>query len=117
MEPVIVDFNQVHSFELAEGLAARPLFGKDAMINVVECEPNSAAPAHSHPHEQLGFVVRGTMWFTVAGTEYELGPMQGYVVPGGVQHAARFGPEGCLVLDIFQPVREDFRERWEAARP
>jgi hypothetical protein len=33
---------------------------------------------------------------------------------GGVPHLAYCGPDGALVLDIFQPVREDYRERWTA---
>jgi hypothetical protein len=38
--------------------------------------------------------------------------MDGYVLPGGVEHSAYCGPEGALVLDVFRPVREDYRERW-----
>ena len=45
-----------------------------------------------------------------------MGPMQGYVLPGGVEHSAYCGPEGALVLDVFRPVREDYRERWQAPR-
>jgi hypothetical protein len=46
--------------------------------------------------------------------EHALGPMQGYVLPGGTEHSAYCGPEGALVLDVFRPVREDYRERWQA---
>ena len=35
-------------------------------------------------------------------------------VPGGVEHSAYCGPDGALVLDVFTPVREEYRERWEA---
>jgi hypothetical protein len=31
-----------------------------------------------------------------------------------MEHSAYCGPEGALVLDIFTPVREDYRERWDA---
>jgi hypothetical protein len=40
--------------------------------------------------------------------------LDGYVIPGGVEHSAYCGPEGALVLDVFQPVRDDYRERWNA---
>ena len=33
------------------------------------------------------------------------------VIPGGVEHSARCGPEGATVIDVFQPVREDYRAR------
>jgi hypothetical protein len=31
-----------------------------------------------------------------------------YVVPGGVEHSGRTGPEGVLVVESFAPVREDY---------
>ena len=51
----------------------------------------------------------------VDGVAHELQPMEGYVLPGGVEHSAYCGPEGALVLDVFCPVREDYRSRWESA--
>ena len=70
-------------------------------------------PLHSHPHEQLGLVLRGMQALVVDGVAHELGPMEGYVLPGGVEHSAYCGPDGALVLDVFSPVREDYRERWQ----
>ena len=40
--------------------------------------------------------------------------MQAYAIPGGVEHAGDASPECALVLDVFRPVREDYRERWSA---
>ena len=40
--------------------------------------------------------------------------MEGYVLPGHVEHSAYCGPEGATVIDVFCPVREDYRERWTA---
>ena len=103
------------SFELAEGVSGRPLFGEGAMLNVIEFEPGATVPLHSHPHEQLGLVLRGMQALVVDGVAHELQPMEGYVLPGGVEHSAYCGPEGALVLDVFRPVREDYRSRWETA--
>jgi quercetin dioxygenase-like cupin family protein len=111
-EPRFVHFDDVRPFELTDGIAARPLFGEGAMLNLIEFEPGSVVPEHEHPHEQLGLVLRGLQILIVQGIEHSLGPMEGYVLPGGVRHAARCGPEGATVLDVFQPVREDYLERW-----
>ena len=59
-------------------------------------------------------MLRGTQVLIVDGKEHVMEPMQGYVLPGGVEHSAVCGPEGALVLDVFRPVREDYRERWQA---
>ena len=113
-EPVFVRFDDVKAFELVTGVTGRPLFGAGAMINLIELQPGAVVPLHSHPHEQLGIVLRGIQALVVDGVPHELGPMEGYVLPGGVEHSAYGGPEGALVIDIFQPVREDYLERWNA---
>ncbi|MGE5273193.1 MAG: cupin domain-containing protein [Verrucomicrobiota bacterium] len=114
MEPRFVHFPDVKDFELAAGVSGRPLFGEGAMLNLIEFEPGSTVPLHSHEHEQLGIVLQGMQALVVGGVPHELGPMDGYVIPGGVEHSAYCGPDGALVLDIFRPVREDYRERWSA---
>ena len=114
MEPQFVDFGDVTAFELAAGVRGRPLFGEGAMLNLIEFEPGATVPLHSHDHEQLGIVIQGMQALVIDGVPHEMGPMDGYVIPGGVEHSAYCGPDGALVLDIFRPVREDYRERWEA---
>jgi hypothetical protein len=48
----------------------------------------------------------------VDGVPHELGPLEAYVLPGGVEHSAYCGADGALVLDVFAPPREEYRERW-----
>jgi quercetin dioxygenase-like cupin family protein len=115
VKPVFVRFADIRSFELADGVSGRPLFGEGAMLNMIEFDPGATVPLHSHPHEQLGLVLRGMQALVVDGVAHEMGPMDGYVLPGGVEHSAYCGPEGALVLDVFHPVRDDYRDRWEQA--
>ena len=114
VEPVFVKLDEQRAFELAAGVSGRPLFGGGAMLNLIEFEPGAEVPLHSHPHEQLGIVLRGMQALVVDGVAHELGPYEAYVLPGGIEHSAYCGPEGALVLDVFQPVRDDYRERWHA---
>ena len=110
-EPQFIRFDDRRAFELAAGVS---LFGDRAMLNLIEFEPGSVVPLHSHPHEQLGIVLRGMQALVVDGVEHEMGPHEGYVLPGDIEHSAYCGPEGALVLDVFCPVREDYRDRWAA---
>jgi unsaturated pyranuronate lyase len=110
--PQFVRFDDVRGFALAGGVRGRPLFGEETMLNLIEFEPGSTVPLHSHPHEQLGIVLRGMQALVVDGTAHELGPLDGYALPGGLEHSAYCGPDGALVLDVFTPVREDYRQRW-----
>jgi quercetin dioxygenase-like cupin family protein len=114
MEAQFIRFEELRPFDLAEGVAGRPLFGANAMINLIEFEPGAVVPLHSHPHEQLGIVLAGVQVLVVDGVEHALGVMEGYVLPGGIEHSAHCGPDGATVLDVFQPVREDYRERFAA---
>jgi quercetin dioxygenase-like cupin family protein len=101
--------------ELAPGVHAYPLVGDAVMLNLVELVPDAVVQLHSHPHEQLGIVLSGEITMRIEGVDYPLGPDGAYQIPGGVEHGARAGPGGCKVLDIFHPVREDYRALAEGA--
>lgn len=106
----VVGLRSADPLELVPGVTMRPLFGDGAMLNLLEVQPGAVVPAHDHPHEQLGYVLEGELVLELDGVEHTLGPGDAYQIPGGTTHAAwSNGP--CLVLDIFQPVRGDYRER------
>jgi quercetin dioxygenase-like cupin family protein len=106
----VVTFARGGGRELVPGVRMQPLFGDAAMLNLLELEPDALVPLHDHPHEQLGLVLEGELVLTVAGEEHVLRPDDAYQIPGGVEHSALAGPAGARVLDVFQPVREDYRE-------
>jgi quercetin dioxygenase-like cupin family protein len=114
MEARFARLDAVRAFQLAAGVTGQPLFGEGTMLNLIRFEPGATVPLHSHPHEQLGLVLEGMQALVVEGVAHELGPLEAYVLPGDVEHSAYCGPDGALVLDVFNPVRDDYRERWEA---
>lgn len=105
----VVRLTEQGPHELAEGVRMFPLFGDAAMLNVVDLEPNAVVPLHQHEHEQLGLVLSGEIMMTIAGSDHVCTPEIAYQIPGRVEHGGRAGPEGCRVLDVFVPVREDYR--------
>jgi unsaturated pyranuronate lyase len=109
---VVVGLRAAEALELAPGVTMRPLFGEGAMLNLLEFDPGARVPVHDHPHEQLGYVLEGELALEIDGVEHRLRPGDAYRIAGGTPHGARSdGP--CLVLDVFQPVREDYRQRAE----
>ncbi len=66
-----------------------------------------AGARHSHPHEQMVYVVRGRIRFEYPGGSLEAGAGDSFLVPGGVEHQAS-ALEECEVLDIFTPMREEY---------
>lgn len=64
---------------------------------------------HSHPHEQLVYVIRGHIRFSGGGRTIDARGGDSFVAPGGVEHEAS-AIEESEVLDVFTPYREDYAE-------
>ncbi len=92
-----------------ERIAARALHGEELTLSVIELDPGAVVAEHSHPNEQLGIVIRGSMDFRVAAERRELGPGGTWVIPAGTPHEATAGPDGAVVMDVFAPPRDDWR--------
>ncbi len=101
-------------FEPVPGVRMKPLFGDGAMLNLVDIGDGAGLGVHGHPHEQLGLVIDGELALTIDGVVHHLGPGDAFRIPGGVEHEAWAVGGPCRVLDVFHPVREDYRE-WARA--
>lgn len=96
--------------ELAAGITTRIFPGDQAMLSIVTLEPNSVGTLHSHPQEQWGVCLEGSLTRVQAGEEIDAGPGDFWRTPGGVEHTVRAGPNGAKVLDIFAPPRDEYRK-------
>ena len=95
--------------QMAPGLIRRTLIsGEKLMICRFDLDQGVEIPAHSHPHDQAGYVVSGLIRVTVEGEGMELGPGDSYCAPSGVPHSAQ-ALEKTVVVDTFSPPREDYR--------
>jgi quercetin dioxygenase-like cupin family protein len=99
--------------QIWEGVAGRVVHGERITLGVIELDPGSVVPEHSHEHEQLGLVLRGSLRFRIDDETRELGPGATWSIPSGVPHAVEVGPEGAVVIDVFAPTRDD----WNAIEP
>lgn len=66
-----------------------------------------AGTLHSHPHDQIVYVVHGHLKVTGGGKSFEVRTGDTFVVRGGVEHGAS-AVEESLVVDVFTPCREDY---------
>jgi quercetin dioxygenase-like cupin family protein len=74
----------------------------------VTLQPGTQLPRHSHPHEQMTYVIEGEFEFTIGTETAVLRSGMVAIVPSGVEHSGRTLTT-CRVIDIFSPVREDYR--------
>jgi quercetin dioxygenase-like cupin family protein len=108
-EPAFYDIDTLPGFEPAAGIRMNIMVGGRVMVNWVRIEPGAAVPTHAHEHEQVGFVLEGEIHMTIGDETRVLVPGHAYTIPGNYPHAAVAGPQGCLVIDVFSPPREDYR--------
>ena len=90
---------------------ARRIQGDRITFAVVELAPNAVVPEHRHEAEQLGMVITGEMHFTVDGEQRVLGPGGTWRILSNLPHDVVAGPEGAVVIDVFNPVRGDWDDR------
>jgi len=95
--------------EMLPGLIRRTLaWGEKAMICEFTAEEGVFIPLHSHPHEQLGYVISGRVEFVVGDETFIANEGDSYAIPSHIPHSARFLTSTRLI-DVFSPVREEYR--------
>lgn len=66
-------------------------------------------PFHSHPHEQITYIVEGEILFLAEGQEpARLTAGDLFAVPSGVPHSIQLLSSRARLVDTFHPIREDF---------
>lgn len=94
-----------------DGVLARTLNGDRVTIGFVDIEPNVLVPEHQHENEQVGFVLRGSVTMTVEGQSRELRVGETYTIASQLPHSAKAGADGVSVVDVFAPVRQDWKTK------
>ena len=105
----IVTAEEWETAEAAEGVELGQLVaGESVSLQYFHIEPGADVPEHSHPHEQTGYVVEGTLTFVVDGEELLVGPGDAYDIPSDEPHAARNDGEAIVTgVEVFAPPRRD----------
>lgn len=63
--------------------------------------------AHSHPHEQIVYVISGHLRVTGGGKTFDVRSGDSFLVRGGVEHQAT-ALEPSHVIDVFTPCRNEY---------
>lgn len=109
MEPNIFQkFSEIPVREIASGFFARPVHTENNTINFLQVKAGSEMKLHNHPHEQSSYVLEGEFEMTVNGETKILTANDFVVIPGMVWHSGKAITD-CKLVDVFSPVREDFR--------
>ena len=94
-----------------DGVLARVVNGERLSIGFVDIDPKVQVPEHRHENEQVGFVLRGSVTMVVDGQSRELRVGETYTIASQLPHSAKAGKDGVSVVDVFAPVREDWKSK------
>jgi len=106
------EFSLEGSVEIFEGVFAKKIhIDEKAMVLYVYL--TNDVPMHSHPHLQMGVVLKGEAEFTIGDSVRVVKPGMYYLIPSGVKHGVRLRDSELLVVDVFIPPREDYLKKFE----
>lgn len=100
---------EVEIEDLGKGVTRKILsYDKNLMAVEVHFKKGSIGEKHKHPHEQIGYVVSGSIEYYEEGQEKRI-LVKGdsyYVAPEKIHGVVAL--DETLLLDVFNPMREDF---------
>lgn len=105
---MLVTLSSLAAKEIFPGFRARIVHTERTSHSWVEIDAGAAFPEHRHPHEQVVNVLDGELELIVDGTPHRLTAGLSYVIPPETPHSGR-AVTNCRVLDVFAPVREEYR--------
>lgn len=109
-EEMLVKGEQVKRVEMAPGVLRRTLaYGGEMLLAEFTVQAGAEVAEHSHPHAQVGYVVRGRMRMTIGDKTGTFEAGDSYYIPGDVVHGA-VTTEDTVVVDVFCPPRQDYME-------
>jgi unsaturated pyranuronate lyase len=91
------------------GLKRRTLAqGQSLMMCEFTFDAQVEVPIHSHPHEQVGYLVEGRVEMNIDGKKNELVKGDSYYAPSNIPHGV-VTLEPSVIMDTFYPPREDYQ--------
>jgi quercetin dioxygenase-like cupin family protein len=105
---VVVKHEEGKTTEPEVGLKRRVLaYNEKLFLAEHEMVKGWVGTVHSHPHDQIVYVVHGRLKVSCQGKTFQIQTGDTFVVRGGVNHGAS-ALEDSLVIDVFTPCREDY---------
>jgi quercetin dioxygenase-like cupin family protein len=103
-----LDWSRIPVESVAAGITRQIFTGDRLMVCRLTLAARTVTPIHSHVHEQMTLVERGSADFFVEGQRHTAKAGDLLLFPSGIQHGATMLEEEVVLIDIFSPPREDF---------
>ena len=101
-------WNQINKERLNPRLERQVIHGERMTVARIFLEKGVLVPSHAHENEQISLVAEGKLLFHIDGEEQVVEPGTVVVIPPGAPHFVE-ALEDSMAIDLFSPVREDWR--------
>lgn len=107
-KPSLHSWSSITPEQLNPLLTRQFVTGAECMLARIVLRKGCTVPEHSHPNEQIAFILEGALRFDLPGGETHTVRAGGVlVIPPNVPHSA-FALEDTIDFDIFAPPRQDW---------
>lgn len=86
---------------------SRLVYGEKTLMTEFLLRKDSTLPRHAHPHEQIGYLVKGHISLSIGTEKCDAQAADTWCIPGGVEHWAEI-IEDSVAIEVFSPVRKDY---------
>ncbi len=106
-----IDWESIEWKTVRPGIERKAFGSESATLALHRLSPGHALLPHSHPHEQIVYILEGVVDFHIGDETIRLGAGGLAVVPPNVIHYGELvGDTPALNLDIFTPARPEYEQ-------
>lgn len=109
MSAMTFDWDRIAESEPIPGFHGRVVHSDSMTFVLWRIDAGARLPEHHHVHEQVAIVMAGEFELVVDGTPTRMKPGMVGTVPSNARHSG-VAITDCRILDVFQPIREDYRD-------
>ncbi len=96
--------------QVLDGIKIKTLVhGVSSLMTEFKLAGGSMLPAHSHPYEQTGYLVSGSITLFIGESGFPMKPGDSWCIPSGEPHRAEIHADS-VALEVFSPPREDYKK-------
>ena len=106
-----INWDNLPEHQVVEGLYGKFFHSQTMTIVQWRFEAGADLPLHNHPHEQITLIQKGKLELTIDNNRYILTTGDTMPIASNISHGGK-AVEATVALDIFHPVREDFKEKF-----
>ena len=104
-----IDWNTIPWERVREGVERKAFSGEGATVALNRLQPGHEPRPHSHPNEQIAYVISGTIDFHIGDEVVRVSGGGLLVIPPNANHwGVVVGDEPVLNLDVFTPKRSEY---------